>query len=354
MSLKSWGAGLALAAAAWAASGAAAAAGYVVFAVPQAVEGTYPVARNASGDVTGYYLDASLLAHGFLRKASGEIVTFDFPGSLPQLSTTPATISDDGTISGTVSYLQGAPAVPVVQGFRRAPDGSFTAFAVPGTIATFVTGGNRAGQLTGYVYEAGSDAVNGYVTTAANYDVFSGGDAQELVPEAINDLGEVAGTLNFKRGFLRSSGGTLAYFTVPASPLTPGNPYLQVSGLNSQGAMVGWAYNRVCPHLACYDLQVRGFVRQRDGQVTTFQVSDRPTNAYAINSTGQVTGTYQVPGGQGGPVQRGFIRSAQGSVTTFQVPQMTATYGVAIGDDGVVLGRCRNASGQSSGFVRMP
>lgn len=358
MSTPNWkllGAAAALAVAGWTAPGVAVAAGYAVFAVPQAVAGTYPTARNTNGDVTGLYLDAALAAHGFVRQASGEIVTFDFPGGLPQLNTRPVAISDDGTVSGYYGYSTTTAPGYVVQGFRRAPDGTFTSFAVPDTSATFVTAGNRNGVLTGYVYYSPSSTIKGYVRSGTgDTTVFGGGADQQWVPATINDVGDVAGYVNYVQGFVRLADGTIDLFDVPASPATPGQPEVLVLGINNQGAVVGWADNTYCPSLACVSINLRGFVRQRDGRLDTFQVRGQPTEANAINGAGAVTGTYYQPGGPYGGVAHGFVRSPQGVVARFQVPQMKQTYGVLIGDDGVVLGRCTDAAGKVWGFLRTP
>lgn len=43
--------------------------------------GTFPQAINDFGATGGYYADANIIVHGFLRKAEGAITTFDAPGA---------------------------------------------------------------------------------------------------------------------------------------------------------------------------------------------------------------------------------------------------------------------------------
>src|SRR6516165_7757510 len=42
-------------------------------------QGTFPVSNDMSKSVTGYYLDASNVFHGFVRALDGTITTFDAP-----------------------------------------------------------------------------------------------------------------------------------------------------------------------------------------------------------------------------------------------------------------------------------
>ena len=44
-------------------------------------QGTLPANINASGAVTGNYVDASDVNHGFVRAKHGAITTFDVPGA---------------------------------------------------------------------------------------------------------------------------------------------------------------------------------------------------------------------------------------------------------------------------------
>ena len=61
-------------------------------------EQTQPYSINASGQVTGRYIDRSNAVHGFLGDATGKTSTFDVPGS--RGGTTPVSINDAGVITG--------------------------------------------------------------------------------------------------------------------------------------------------------------------------------------------------------------------------------------------------------------
>jgi predicted membrane protein len=59
---------------------------------------------NQAGVITGYYIDASRLIHGFLRAATGGITTFDVPGSN---DTFPFSINQAGVITGYYTNMSG-------------------------------------------------------------------------------------------------------------------------------------------------------------------------------------------------------------------------------------------------------
>jgi hypothetical protein len=59
---------------------------------------------NVHREVAGYYTDASNIAHGFIRKASGKFKTFDAPQASPQpgRGTFVSDLNDAGTVTGEV------------------------------------------------------------------------------------------------------------------------------------------------------------------------------------------------------------------------------------------------------------
>jgi uncharacterized membrane protein len=87
---------------------------------------------NPSGAIAGDYLDASNVYHGFVRAPNGAITTFDAPdagtGFLQGTLTTTATgLNPAGAVTGY--YLD---ASNVYHGFVRAPNGAITTFEAPG------------------------------------------------------------------------------------------------------------------------------------------------------------------------------------------------------------------------------
>jgi hypothetical protein len=72
-----------------------------------------PVGLNAWGAITGSYVDANYVQHGFLRNPAGKITTVDPPGSQV---TQPSGINDFGAITGV--YVDSN---NVLRGFLRLP-----------------------------------------------------------------------------------------------------------------------------------------------------------------------------------------------------------------------------------------
>src|SRR5437870_3076923 len=109
---------------------------------------TYASAINAGGAVTGSYVDASSISHGYVRAADGAITTFDPQGSQ---GTFPASINRKGAVTGL--YIG-----PNYHGFLRKPKGKIIAFDPTGSNGTFPSAINDSGVITGsYEDDAGRD-----------------------------------------------------------------------------------------------------------------------------------------------------------------------------------------------------
>jgi hypothetical protein len=123
------------------------------------VQGTFALSINDDGAITGYYVDASDGYHGFVRYADGTITTLNAPGagtgtsSLTgyQLGTKALSINDDGVITGY--YID---ANEVYHGFMVSASGDITTFNAPGAgttenTGTYPTSINDNGVIVGYV-----------------------------------------------------------------------------------------------------------------------------------------------------------------------------------------------------------
>lgn len=90
--------------------------------------GSQPQAISGSGAITGFYIDAGSVYHGFLRAHDGTLTTFDAPGAGTQQysGTQPYGINAAGAITGF--YID---ASSVDHGFLRARDGSIASFDPP-------------------------------------------------------------------------------------------------------------------------------------------------------------------------------------------------------------------------------
>ena len=90
-------------------------------------QGTIAFNINTAGDITGTYIDASNVYHGFVRAASGKIKTFNAPGAGTSQSqgTGGLSINTKGDIAGI--YVNASR-----HGFVRAANGKITIINSPG------------------------------------------------------------------------------------------------------------------------------------------------------------------------------------------------------------------------------
>jgi hypothetical protein len=94
---------------------------------------TFAYSINPAGMIAGLYFDASSVSHGFVRAPDGTITTFDVPGAGtgPGQGTgfpsTPGGLNPAGAITG--AYLD---ASNVIHGYVRASDGTIATFDVQG------------------------------------------------------------------------------------------------------------------------------------------------------------------------------------------------------------------------------
>jgi hypothetical protein len=121
--------------------------------------GTYPQGINDLGEVSGYYVDANFVFHGFVRRPDGRITTFDVrttctdtpnpPGDCAYEGTFPSNVNVLGRVSGTYYGEDGNP-----HGFWRDADGTITRFDYPGAnYFTQPSAINDWGQITGLIYD---------------------------------------------------------------------------------------------------------------------------------------------------------------------------------------------------------
>jgi hypothetical protein len=301
---------------------------YMSFSVPGAL-GTHPMSINNSMIVTGYYTTSSTTAAGFIRDADGAITTFSVAGSL---WTEPEGINVAGDITGFYEVVSGIP-----QGFTRYADGRIITFDPP------------EGQ--------------------------AGPQAQ---PVSINNFGEVAGNDPYpdgnSAGFTRSRAGGFATINYSA-----GTSYATVvTGLNSNGAIVGYCSGCV-PNSAA-----NSFVLHPDGYMAQFSVPldgpispENATIAETINDNGVIAGWYGSAIGIGGcncaGSSGGFVRSPQGDITLFHppgtllVPPLSGVFGqhgssvlitnaklLSMNSEGALTGSYVDTELIAHGFVRNP
>lgn len=106
---------------------------------------------------------------------------------------------------------------------------------------------------------------------------------------------------------------------------------------------------------------IGSFVRDRRGRVTTFAVPGASaTVAAGINDRGQVAGTYFDAGTTLGDdpyppgTVHGFVRQRDGRITTIDLPGLANTAVTDINNRGQVVGQNLDLGGQGLGFLRQP
>jgi len=127
------------------------------------------------GAIAGYYTDANNVVHGYLRNPPGEYATFLPPGVGPQgtncYNDCPVGLNDSGAITGI--YLD---ANNVYHGFLRSPEGTITTFeargadTTPGSYnGTLPYSINDQGVITGYYVDA-KNVVHGFLLLPSDRD----------------------------------------------------------------------------------------------------------------------------------------------------------------------------------------
>lgn len=200
-----------------------------------------PAGINQGGAITGFYVDANSVRHGFARSATGAITEFDPIGSI---LTNPNGIDQTGAITGF--YFD---ANFVGHGFLRAPNGAITSFDAPGADntpgsgnGTFGVGLTPAGEIEGIYVDAGG-VLHGFIRsgsgTFSTFDVPGAGTTAGAgtLPESNNIAGAIAGNYldnNFvNHGFLLSQQGSFRVFDVPGTGTAAGQGTVPLSNNNA-------------------------------------------------------------------------------------------------------------------------
>jgi hypothetical protein len=134
------------------------------FDVPGAGTGSYQgtgcpgcfLGLNQLGAVAGIYSDANSVNHGFVRSPNGTITTFNAPGAgtgtyegTGCFSDCPVSLNDWGAITGV--YID---ANFMLHGYLRNPQGKIATVDPPGSTGTLPYGINDSGAITGYYLDA--------------------------------------------------------------------------------------------------------------------------------------------------------------------------------------------------------
>ena len=290
-------------------------------------QGTFPTSIDRAGNIAGMYSDSNTALHGFVRAAAtGTITEFDVPGAptnIKHRGTSPLSMNEADTITGF--YVD---ASTVRHGFVRSASGTFTEFDVPGagtglTQGTIPMSIDGQGDITGFYVDA-SQTSHGFVravdgTISAPIDVPGAGTGaggkvafRGTVPVRFDAAQDIAGTYADTNGVYH--GFVVNVFNGPPNFTTFDIPGAGTTGLfpgtlafsSSEGGQISGIYTDTSG--------IRhGFVRTIDGTITA--PIDAPgasttgmfsgTVLISINASGHSTGTYEDTNG----VFHGFVRA---------------------------------------------
>jgi len=324
----------------------------VTFDPPSSVD-THPEAIDSFGRITGFYVDASVRYHGFIRSPFGAIATFDAPGGADSVVPIyPVAINDAGQIAGSIVYTVGVN-VFHARGFLRAENGVLTEFdATADAVETRPQAINAQGWIGGIYFDA-SNARHGFLRSPRGTITTFG------------DLGSIAGVLQVRpnrgvigyylqpggvvfHGFVQTPSGAFSAFDEPQVSLDTYGIYYKLftgtlpTAASSSGYVVGY--------FGAAGNAIRGFMRTPEGVFSTLDVPGTWTTPSAINAAGTVAGTYY----DATVSRRGFLIPHNGAIESFDPP--TSNFGVSgIAADGTVIGEYYDSSGTiGHGFIRKP
>jgi probable HAF family extracellular repeat protein len=216
---------------------------YTTLDDPSASNGTIATSINGAGQIVGYYLDASLIRHGFLL-SNGTYTTLDDP--LAPNGTFPSGINGAGQVVGYYTDANFKSHGFLLSGGTYTPLDDTSA-----TNGTFATGMNGAGQIVGYYF---------------------------------NNTGT--------HGFLYNP--NVGNYTTLDDPLATQGTF--ATGINAAGLIVGYYGNATGTH--GFLLVGTNYITLDDPSAFLFFNNQflKATQAFGINDAGQIVGTYQANG----------------------------------------------------------
>jgi uncharacterized membrane protein len=132
-----------------------------------------------------------VVSHGFLD-TGGSFTTIDFPGGG---DTNPIGINNSGQIVGYYDDASG------IHGFLDTA-GSFTTIDFPGAYRTFAEGINNSGQIVGIYYMTPLSSGQGFLDTGGSFTTIDYPGASFSGASGINDSGQILGEFGGSHGYL--------------------------------------------------------------------------------------------------------------------------------------------------------
>jgi probable HAF family extracellular repeat protein len=235
--------------------------------------------------------------------------------------------------------------------------------AVPGAGPQLHYALNDRRDIAGFYVDAGAglgpdgfyppEAVHGFVRDrwgrVTSFDV---PDGTNPVPQGIDDRGRVAGIYLdanlVQTGFVRDRNGDVT--TIALSAIGT-----KARDVNDRGQVVGIYGDPADNELG---FVVRSYLRDRDGTVDNVDIpGSGETSPYAIDDRGRIVGSYTDAGVTTGTddgyppgTLHAYIQDRHG-VTTLDAPGSVATVALDINDRGQVVGGYIDATGRQHGFL---
>ncbi len=156
------------------------------------------------------------------------------------------------------------------------------------------------------------------------------------IPVSINNKGEIAGRyttdINTSTPFVRDAEGNITTFQVPGYPANSVNS-VNVVGINDAGEIAGTIYS-----FSTTTSSYLGFFRDKRGVITVFDDNlIFGLIPVGIDSSGEIVGYSEVFSG-GVSSGSGFLRTKHGKITYFNVPGSSSIVPKSFNDRGEVVG----------------
>lgn len=281
--------------------------------------------------------------------------SFDFPSAV-------FTAADDINASGQITgwYIDAA---GTTHGFIRDGD-NYASIDFPGAPFTSVYGINNQGDIVGrYTLKdvAADKDVRGYLLRDGVFYTIDFPGAAETRPLGINSLGDIVGIYAYQKqgkhhGFLLRDG---VYTTIDF----PGSAYTDVWSITDSGQIAGRYHSSGNEKFHLFVWTAGSFVEIPDfagaAQMSPTSISSHHSE---MNGAGDIVTSYadSTPVQNNGGFNQNMLDSLHGLLlsggiyTTIDFPGARGTAGFGINDDGVIVGAYQDLNGRFHGYVRTP
>jgi len=245
---------------------------------PDGAVATIVFGINKHSVITGSYVDASGVEHGFFGPLNGTYTTFDYGGT--SIGTEPRALNDDSDITGFAAD----PSFAVGTEFLREADGTVLTFAKDGAPLDGVAQGitKKRETSTGDYIDPNTGIRTGYLANEGAYrsDVDLGLTVTRTSPRSLNKHGTLA-------GFYVDSGGAEHGFIMKHNVVqvidADASGTTALEGINKKELVSGQVTDTSGnPHSFIYD--------NATGEFTTIEIPDGSVlqQAWGINDQGQI------------------------------------------------------------------